>query len=452
MKVDLIEEQKIAKDQIVSFLLKSPVTDDDHFQTLEGYAGTGKTTIMQFVIDEVKNKRKIVVSAPTHKAKEKIGEITKQNAETIQALLGLRPNIELTDFDPKKPIFEIKAEEKIQFYDVIIIDEASMLNKDITALIKKKAIEHKVKVIFVGDRYQLPPVGEVISTVFNLPNIIKLNTINRQSESNPNLKLIELARNDVKNGTDTFLNYIKEINMDMNEEEGFKNLSKDAYYNEMLEHYYDSEYSMNPDKAKIICWTNNAVTVINRWIRHFLIKSEELVAVGDILMGYKPITKEVPYPPFYIPIIKNAVDYIVTSVKIEDVKVFGAIFKCYIVETKDNNSKMCILHRDSYLSFAEELSQRLYTAKSTNKWKPYYDFKDQIACLEPILDQYKNKLCDKDIDYGYAITVHKSQGSTYENVGITLTDILKNRTAKERRQLIYVALSRTSKLNLIYAK
>ena len=48
----------------------------------------------------------------------------------------------------------------------------------------------------------------------------------------------------------------------------------------------------------------------------------------------------------------------------------------------------------------------------------------------------------KDLDYGYAITGHKSQGSTYKHVMILEDDINLNHKIKERNQIKYVALTR----------
>jgi hypothetical protein len=54
----------------------------------------------------------------------------------------------------------------------------------------------------------------------------------------------------------------------------------------------------------------------------------------------------------------------------------------------------------------------------------------------------KKVYCKKDIYYGYAITVHKSQGSTYDNIAIDMIDVDKNKVDKERNSLKYVGLSR----------
>lgn len=446
----LTPDQSIAEEFIINFVKSLAKEPEDYFCTLSGFAGTGKTTVMNSIIQKIRHGKKIAVSAPTHKAKEVIAKVTKQNAETIQSLLGLRPNIELTDFNPNKPIFEVLAEERIMNYNIIIIDEASMLGKALVDQLKTKAVLYRTKIIFMGDIYQLPPVGEVCSTVFNLKHMTKLETIVRQSDSNPNQKLIELARNDVRDGTDTCIPYLMNIQMDMNGKEGFKRFDQKEWYEGLLEKYYDSEYKENPDFVKTIAWKNITVGSINRYLRKNIIESDELVAVGDLLMGYKNISKTLNEYPFFIPIVKNSYDYKVTKVVIDEVKIMGVMFKGYKTWTKEGELPMFILHRDSYPDFVVAFNERLYKAKEFKQWKSYYTFKEQIILLENVSDDYGNHVCDKDIDYGYCITVHKSQGSTYKNVGICLKDILLNRTPQERRQLIYVAASRVSEENLCY--
>ena len=67
------------------------------------------------------------------------------------------------------------------------------------------------------------------------------------------------------------------------------------------------------------------------------------------------------------------------------------------------------------------------------------------------IEKYRNGLyrsstdtIKKDLDYGYAITGHKSQGSTYSHVFVMENDINENWVLKERNQIKYVALTRPS--------
>lgn len=407
MSIILTQDQEEAVKFMTAFVDKKAINlVDDLFMVLIGFAGTGKSTVMDTTIRKIRNKD-IVVSAPTHTAKEVIARMTRQQAETIQALLGLRPNVDLAEFNPNKPQFAVIAKEKISKYQVLIIDEASMINKHMFKLITEKAIEYKVKVIFMGDKFQLPPINESSSEVFNLKNRVELTTIIRQKDTNPNQKLIELARNDVRDKTNTFTPYLNEIKADINGEEGFMLLKKDAFYPKIMEYYFDSEYQHNINLIKTLCWTNNAVTAINNYVRNNLIKSNEQIAVGDVLVGYKTVTEELKIHPFYINYVRNSVDYLVEKVDIVTKDVTGVMLKGYQVKLRDEDNEIFILHRDSYLDFAKEYKYREQMGKINRSWKPFYNFKNKVIIMETILLDGE-KVCDKDIGYGYAITVHKS--------------------------------------------
>ena len=127
-------------------------SDENNIYNLSGAAGTGKTTVVTAIIKALKG-FKIMVSAPTHKAKEVISEITKKPGVTIHSLLGLKPNIELENFDPNNPTYQQLGEQSISKADIHIIDECSMINKELTKLLIKQAIANKVRIIFVGESF-----------------------------------------------------------------------------------------------------------------------------------------------------------------------------------------------------------------------------------------------------------------------------------------------------------
>ena len=84
------------------------------FFTLAGYAGTGKSTCIKKILDEYHGD--IVVSAPTHKAKKVIMNMTDIEGQTLHSLLGLRPDVDLDNFNPNNPEFNPIAEPKIFDY------------------------------------------------------------------------------------------------------------------------------------------------------------------------------------------------------------------------------------------------------------------------------------------------------------------------------------------------
>ena len=156
-------------------------------------------------------------------------------------------------------------------------------------------------------------------------------------------------------------------------------------------------------------------------------------------------------------IIQNSSDYYIRFLTTIDVKISMRVYKFYRVTVSKTGKTIDILHPDSYLQFQEQIERLYDDAISRRAWRPFYKFKEQIAVMQPFYhssarDRFGNPqlLCKKDIDLGYAITVHKSQGSTYDNVAVIYNNFRFCRDMKERKKLTYVALSRTRLLNLIY--
>jgi len=154
------------------------------YMTLIGAAGTGKTTILKAAIKGV---RKVSVSAPTHKAKlEAAIRSQANNTYTLAELLGLNPDVDIQDFDPQNPAFAQKRQPKMQEFELNIIDEASMVNKELYKLIVDTAEEFQTQVLFIGDACQLPPVKEhENSLALQGESVVELHTIIRQSNENP---------------------------------------------------------------------------------------------------------------------------------------------------------------------------------------------------------------------------------------------------------------------------
>ena len=88
-------------------------------------------------------------------------------------------------------------------------------------------------------------------------------------------------------------------------------------------------------------------------------------------------------------------------------------------------------------------------AKARFYWKAYYDMFNSFTT--PVDFYYDGRLIrKKSFDYSYAITTHKSQGSTFNNVLVDIKNINCCQDENVRRQLQYVALSRTQHDALIY--
>lgn len=419
---------------------------DKKFFTLSGYAGTGKSTIVKKFIDKLP---RVAVSAPTHKARKVIEKTTGKSGFTIQALLGLKPNTDIENFDINNPQFDPKTEKKIGDYKLIVIDESSMLNKDLYDLLIKEANNNKTKILFMGDKAQIPPVKEKESKVFNdVPNTYNLTKVERTKDSNPLVKIFDSIRNNLGSSVASF-KYVSEVNS--NNEGVIFTSNRNEFADRAVQYFTSKEYKEDANFAKIIAWTNASVQAWNNKVRDSLFgETAAPLEVGEIIMAYNNVEGG-PYEPNKL---ENSADYKITNVvKAEKMGVGGFNINYEYVEGGKLNHTLFVVNKTDKASirkFLDMFEEKLESAKKAlpyergRKWAEYYNFKKEFILQEDLRDPNGNLIVKKDIDYGYAITGHKSQGSTYNNVFIVEDDINKNINVQERNQIKYVAFSRAS--------
>ena len=173
---DLAAEEKIILDRIQIKAIEKAVSEK--VLVITGSPGTGKSTILNFIIKIFKKENKtVLLGAPTGRASKRLCEATGREAKTIHRLLN---------YNPKLNKF-LKNEANPVDADMVIIDEASMLD---IMLMKNllSAIKPRTGIIFVGDIDQLPAVGpgNVLSDIIgsDVVPVIELKKIYRQeSES-----------------------------------------------------------------------------------------------------------------------------------------------------------------------------------------------------------------------------------------------------------------------------
>ena len=122
---------------------------DEIEHTLKGYAGTGKTFLIKKFIEIVVNKT-FTITAPTHKALRVMEQHLGIKGTTLQSLHGLKPNVELLDFDIDNLKFDTIGRPKMDNYSLVIIDESSMINTPLFNLNRERATNQKVKILYVG--------------------------------------------------------------------------------------------------------------------------------------------------------------------------------------------------------------------------------------------------------------------------------------------------------------
>lgn len=409
-----IEKSRVCEQVCIS------VDSPDGLYLTDNYIVTHNTTIIKKILDENRRKR-IVVSAPTHKAKKVIMRTTEQEGETLQSLLGLRPDVNLDDFNPNNPQFNQIAEAKMPRYNFIIIDEASMVNEDLFEMIKIEAGNNfNTKILFMGDPAQTPPVHEKESIVFFEDSGIldrhHLTQVMRQEDGNPLAVVYDNLRNNL---TDLY-GGIERKSAINSKGEGIIFTNKNKEFREKLkEIFITPEYRNNPEYGKLIAWRNTTVMESNKIIREFMFgKGVPMLMVNDVLMAYRSVRDA---KQFYN-IIDNSEDYRVMNVSERyenEYKMWG--YKVNLRETLINGKykyqKVFILdHLDhNNLHHYAEMHDFLRDMGLMNKskWRDYYNFRRNNLIMTKI-DEYKDgsvrpskEVIAKDLDYGYAITGHK---------------------------------------------
>ena len=447
-KVNLGEEQVSALKTLEDF-----ISGDELCITLSGSAGTGKTTIIRELLDYLDDEQiSYALAAPTHKAKLVVEALTGAEAQTIHQLLALSPNIEIFALDYRDLVFETSKSSfvslTIPYNGVVIVDEASMINDDLFQLLLDKCSKAKSKIIFVGDIKQIQPVkSDNTSKVFSLPNVITLTKIYRQESDSPVLSVLSVLRDRPMYEFHTLTGVRDSLNVTQSPKEFI--LSAQPYLRETVE-------TKNVLNCKLLAYTNARVFSLNQAARKVIFgeNSNNEFNVGEILVGCDNFKYD--QHEFW-----NSLDYVITSnpVKISkkipnfDSPLIGYNLELYDTVYKNTNS-VFVLSRDNDINVLSNLANLIETTRlraielkakgkrNAELWKKYFETINSFASTFNLF--YDNRVIKrKTFDYGYAITVHRSQGSSYNKVFVDMSNIGKQQDEEELRQLQYVAISRT---------
>lgn len=142
---------------------------------ITGGPGTGKTTIIRALLDRLRNSEGVALAAPTGKAAKRMQEATGQPAKTIHRLLAYSP----------VEGFWYGTSQRLP-HDVIVVDEASMIDVELFARLLQAIDERRTRLILVGDYNQLPSVGPgaILSDLVrsDLVPCARLTTVHRNAE------------------------------------------------------------------------------------------------------------------------------------------------------------------------------------------------------------------------------------------------------------------------------
>ena len=468
------DDQAKAYNSLIEFI-NAPYNINDYKRALIGAAGTGKTYLVKALIKNCGlSYSTIGLAAPTHKACRVLGEsigISNVNINTLQSDLGLRLNFDVDKFDIDNPPFDPKGRIKIGDYSLYIVDESSMINRGLMMFLEKTCKSNNCKIIYIGDNSQLAPVGEKYSSAFKGIKTSILKQIVRQGENNPISYLLDLLRFDIEHKTFKFLEHITQVRSKFNEDntKGYAVLNPANFEQTININFNDEELTHNIDFSKVIAYTNNTVSAWNKFIRNAIIKDAEksIITKNDLIISYVTIVNQ-----FNDCIIKNSEEYILKDVVNyvhPKYALKGFMIRFTAIHGGTNTSPLFVIdHKDrftvaQYVKISNELIQAAKNASARVRaqlWKDYYSFKESCLLLTNIVNPNTGKIMfSRDLDYGFSLTSHKSQGSTFDTAFVDVNDIVFDKfgnpytNAEEINRRLYVACSRCkNKLYLKYGK
>ena len=255
--MNLTDEQKKVYSHLLGFL-------HSNMQAIiiDGSGGVGKSFMVNYICNNLiedykcscqisgKNPkyRFIIPTATTNKACESLSQYLKTTVQTIHNYLGL---VVFDNYETGETSVVPSRSYRTRHNEVILIDEASMINQDTFNFIRS-SLRDNCKVIYVGDKYQLPPINEKISQIY-LQDYEELSLTKLLRASNQELiDINKAARELVING----------IKIPVKEGLNIHFLNDTTAPNYIINNF------KNPDHNNLICcYTNKAVIAYNNYCK-----------------------------------------------------------------------------------------------------------------------------------------------------------------------------------------
>lgn len=345
--------------------------DGCQYTTIAGYAGTGKSTLVKFIIaalaqEGIDPEEDVVYTSFTGKATQVLQKKGNKNVSTLHKLLYKHyplPNGEYR----KKRIEHLD-------YKVIVVDECSMVPK---SLFKDLAKHTYVYIICLGDPGQLPPINsDEDNHLLDNPHIF-LDEIMRQAAESEIIQLTMKIRNNEK------IDYIqgKEV---------------------QVIHKSDLNTGMLLWADQVLCATNAMRHSLNTQMRELLGKT------GEPQDGDKMICLRNYWDTF-----SDAEDALVNGTIGTLKHSYNTYVNIFPYKTIDDNNRLEILKTDFISDTNEGFSDLSMDMKLIKENKNSLDWKNSFRMgKNPRTKHYM----PMEFAYGYAITGHKSQGSEWDKV------------------------------------
>lgn len=456
-RLELTADQRAAIDGILQ-----DIQHDGACPVLCGYAGTGKTVTTAALVSELADQgKRVVVATPTHKARAQVERALRNcgasgfEAVTVHRMLGLK---QVRDENTGKETFQPDGNGKnmltesrewddderryvdIPGIDVVIVDETSMLNSELYDLLRRELNGRPV--VFVGDDRQLLPVGEdeACKAFTEASEIYRLTEVLRHDGAILNLAT---ATRQMSTGRARF------ASAEGGGSRVVAHRGREAWLESLLELAASDEALENPDYCRALAWTNKAVEELNERVH----VRRYGTGAPQFLEGMTCVTVDaIPGPDGSGPLINST-----TDVLIREAQQIGCRFKVderaaelgidipavwevwdltvsfpgeYVIPVDFK-----VIHKESEKQWSAVQRAIAEKAKASNGaerselWNLYFKRKDCVGKLQP----------------ASALTIHKSQGSTFQNVWLHWSiDGPGSAPTAVQNQLAYVGITRAA--------
>ncbi len=396
-------DQQNALDSIIDFL----ADPNETAFVLTGYSGTGKSTLVQYILDYIpkyqkvmklldnsaKDHYEIMLTATTNKAAESLMGLCNENVSTIHSALGLRVRKD----EKTGESYLVSMSKGTLTNKMLFIDEASYIDSNLLNLIFKGT--KNCKIIFIGDPAQLTPVKSGATPVFTSKfKGACLEQVVRQCEGNPIIELSTKFRNTVNTGE--FFNFTPDGVT-------IRHMDRNAFNQEVQDEFTKPDWKYQD--SKLLAWTNNRVVEYNNWLQTLLTGDPHFQA-GDYAICNSYINGGGNY------IIRTDQTVQITHIAPETDE-YGVLGKRVEIEKRTT------------FFLPNSRQEKLATIKKLRSMEDYF----ALGYID------KNWI---DLRSLHSCTINKSQGSTFDQVFIDLDDIRRCNSGNQIARLLYVVASR----------
>jgi len=421
--IKLTDEQR----NVIKVFMKFLLNPNERYMLIQGAAGTGKTTMIKYMLESIHKQWKllkgllcidpntedfnILLTATTNKAAAVLTDLSGDpTVRTVHSTLGLTLQ---KDYSTGQEYLKKNKRFETLHNTILILDEGSMLD-DATTEFLDEALGPTSKAVIIGDVYQLAPVNQRLSAMQKMlhqhPTAV-MSTVMRHG--GPILEAATAFRDVVQNGVfQDILLSDKVIHVD-----GL------TFHDEVKKAFLHPRYS--PSRAKILAWSNGRVQDYNAHLRQLKSLGTSMQE-GELVVTNKPIIAGGHIIP-----VDSEVEITYLGAEIEKFEVTG--------RRVELDGKVSAFLPNNYQD-AQKLMKRIAKeARAADKAG------DNILRKELWTHYFNIKDCWLDLRDQFASTVHKSQGSSCDEVFIDLYDIGRCNMPSDVARLLYVAISRARK-------